>query len=109
MINSFFDLKEHCSLNNEIINNIIINNLIDKFNIYNYNEVLSLTYINIVTLFFKKLNITSTYKSIKEFTFYIKRYLSYKKERKFVLNKVTIILIKEINEKFILEISNNKI
>ena len=49
------------------------------------------------------------YKSIKEFTFYIKRYLSYKKERKFVLNKVIIILIKEINEKFILEISNNKI
>lgn len=109
MINSFFDLKEHCSLNNEIINNVIINNLINKFNIYNYNEVLSLTYINIATLFFKKLNITATHKSIKEFTFYIKRYLSYKKERKFVLNKVTIILIKEINEKFMLEISNNKI
>ena len=53
MINSFFDLKEHCSLNNEIINNIIINNLINKFNIYNYNDVLSLIYINIATLFFK--------------------------------------------------------
>jgi len=99
-INAFFNLAEHCTLNNEIINKIIINNFINKFNKYNYDELFVLTYINIASLFFKKLKIQSTYKANKEFTLYLQKYLITKKERKFILTKDINILIQENNNQY---------
>lgn len=101
-IEPFFDLKDYISNSNEIINNIIINNLCSKVinsNSYIYNayftieELSCFKYINIIILFFNKINIVSSYKSFKEFNNYIKDYLSNFKIKKFILNKTCNIII----------------
>ena len=104
-IEPFFDLKNYITNSNEIINNIIINNLYSKLintntntNIYNgfYNidELSCFKYINIIILFFKKINISSSFKSFKEFNNYINDFISNLKIKKFILNKNCYIFIK---------------
>lgn len=102
-IEPFFDLKNYITNSNEIINNIIINNLYSKIintntNIYNgfYNihELSCFKYINIIILFFKKINIFSSFKSFKEFNNYINDFISNLKIKKFILNKNCYIFIK---------------
>jgi len=101
-IEPFFDLKDYISNSNEIINNIIINNLCTKLintNSYIYNgyytiqELSCFKYINIIILFFNKINISSSIKSFKEFNNYINDYLSNFKVKKFILNKCCYITI----------------
>ena len=102
-IEPFFDLKNYISNSNEIINNIVINNLCAKLvntnsyiynGYYNIEELSCFKYINIILLFFDKINISSSIKSFKEFNNYIKDYLSNFKVKKFILNKTCNIIIK---------------
>ena len=102
-IEPFFDLKDYISNSNEIINNIVINNLCAKLlntnsyiynGYYNIEELSCFKYINIIILFFDKINISSSIKSFKEFNNYIKDYLCNFKVKKFILNKTCNIIIK---------------
>lgn len=108
-IEPFFDLKNYISNSNEIINNIIISNLFSKiiytdnftYNAYyDINELNAFKYINIIILFFKKINISSSIKSFKEFLNYINKFLSNFKIKKFILNKNCNIIIKPYFENF---------
>tara|TARA_B000000437_G_scaffold180875_1_gene136916 strand:- start:3296 stop:4897 length:1602 start_codon:yes stop_codon:yes gene_type:complete len=102
-IESFFDLKNYIYNSNEIINKIIINNLCSKLvnsdsyiydAFYNIDELSCFKYINISILFFKKLNIFSSYKSFKEFSNYVYDYINNFKVKKFILNKNCNIILK---------------
>jgi len=107
-IESFFDLKNYINNSNKIIKNIIINNLISKliynnninniYAYYNYNELDCFRYINIGILFFNEINIYSSFKSFKEFSNYIDKFLFNFKSNKFILNKkINIIIYKHKN------------
>ncbi len=83
-------LNEYLYVSDEIINNIVINNLISKLNysyttlqtninvIYNTNEINCFNYFNICFLFFKKINIKISNKTIKEFIDFINKKEKYK-------------------------------
>ena len=95
IIETFFELKDYLSISNEIINNIVLNNLVSKLNYlktdrytnisvkYNNYEIDCFNYFNICFLFFKKINIKISNKTIKEFMCFIKK----KKNTKFFVNK----------------------
>ena len=95
IIETFFELKDYLSQSNEIIHNIVLNNLINKLNysynniytnisvIYNNNEINCFNYFNICFLFFKKINIKISNKTIKEFILFIKK----NKNTKIYINK----------------------
>lgn len=95
IIDTFFELKDYLSVSNEIINNIVLNNLINKLNylytntytnisvIYNTNEINCFNYFNICFLFFKKINIKISNKTIKEFILFINK----NKDTKIYINK----------------------
>ena len=95
IIETFFELKDYLSESNEIIHNIVLNNLINKLNysynnistnisvIYNENEINCFNYFNICFLFFKKINIKISNKTIKEFMWFIKK----NKNTKIFINK----------------------
>jgi tRNA(Ile)-lysidine synthetase-like protein len=113
IIETFFELKDYLSVSNEIINNIVLNNLINKLNylytntytnisvIYNTNEINCFNYFNICFLFFKKINIKISNKTIKEFICFIKK----KKNTKFFVNKSVYIHKKfEIINEYYLDI-----
>lgn len=102
-IDAFFSLKEHVANTNEIINTVIIDNLIAKLNIfqdsndsndsnststystvgdsgtyigtYNKSEISSLKYVSISYMFFQRLHIRVSHKTMKDFAQYITRYL----------------------------------
>lgn len=113
IIETFFELKDYLSVSNEIINNIILNNLISKLNYlntdiytnisvkYNNYEINCFNYFNICFLFFKKINIKISNKTIKEFICFIKK----KKNTKFFVNKSVYIHKKfEIINEYYLDI-----
>lgn len=95
IIETFFELKDYLYESNEIIHNIVLNNLINKLNysynnictnisvIYNENEITCFNYFNICFLFFKKINIKISNKTIKEFMQFIKK----NKNTKIFINK----------------------
>jgi len=95
IIETFFELKDYLYESNEIIHNIVLNNLINKLNysynniftnisvIYNENEINCFNYFNICFLFFKKINIKISNKTIKEFMRFIKK----NKNTKIFINK----------------------
>ena len=111
VIDSLFDLKDYLITSNQIINEIIIDNLFNKLKknnnnysgIYNKNELLSLKYINISILFFKKINIKISFKTIKEFTNYITNF----KRKKIILNKNNSINICNFNKDYVMSIIYN--
>jgi hypothetical protein len=99
MIESFFILKENLKESNMIIT-LIVNNLINKlsFNnniyegLYTKEEIKMLKYITVSKIFFRKLNIKVSYKTLKDFANI--------NDRKFILNKNNNIVIN--NEKIII-------
>jgi tRNA(Ile)-lysidine synthetase-like protein len=90
MIESFFILKDKLQESN-IILELLVDNLLLKLNkitlkgVYTNNEINSLKYISVSSIFFKKLNIKVSYKTLKDF--------SKIKEQKFTLNKNYSIII----------------
>jgi tRNA(Ile)-lysidine synthetase-like protein len=103
IIDSFFDLKDYIANTQNIFTELIIKNLVSKLiliydNIednqyrafYSRDELLSLQYMPICELFFKKLKIKCSYKALKDFSKYISNY----RDRSFVLSKLCIINIK---------------
>jgi tRNA(Ile)-lysidine synthetase-like protein len=117
VVDSYFTLKEYISNYNEIINTIIIGNLIAKLSItdidnckyigtYSKSEVSSLKYVAICSLFFQKLNIKCSHKTLKDFVVYIDKYLEHCCDRIFVLNKTNKLMIKNMkNEEYIIHIN----
>jgi hypothetical protein len=108
-------LKDYISNSNEIINTIIIDNLVAKIKIIDIDndtymgifvksEISSLKYASISSLFFQRLNIKVSHKTIKDFVIYITRYLENNCDRAsasaptFVLNKNYRLKIKNMNE-----------
>ena len=99
IIVAFFELKDYLSMSNDILNNVIITNLVNKLNysynngyiyicvIYNNYEINCFNYFNICYLFFKKININVSNKTIKEFINFIKK----KNNSKIHINKNTYI------------------
>jgi|TARA_B110000285_G_scaffold234943_1_gene313798 tRNA(Ile)-lysidine synthetase-like protein len=93
MIESFFILKDKLEESHNIIITTVkhlINKLIFKNNsyigIYTLDEIKTLKYISVSTLFFQQLNIKVSYKTLKDF--------SKINDRKFILNKTHSITIK---------------
>jgi tRNA(Ile)-lysidine synthase TilS/MesJ len=93
MIESFFILQnklEECHNLTLITVKTLINKLKLNNNVYNgrytLEELKTLKYISVSTLFFKELNIKVSYKTLKDF--------SKIKDRKFILNKTHSIIIK---------------
>ena len=116
-IDNFFALKDYLYISNDIINNVIINNLVNKLNysyldnliyisvIYNNYEVNSFNYFNICFLFFAKINIKISNKTIKEFINFINK----KNNTKFFINKDAYINknFNDINDKILEFYINN--
>ena len=101
---NFFDLKDYLANSNEIIDNLIIDNLVNKVidnkGHYSNNEIKSFKYFNICYLYFKKLKINISNKTIKEFiTFIFKE----KNNCKIFINKNTSITKKFSKDNNILE------
>ena len=109
IIETFFELKNYLLESHNIINTVIIGDLISKLNytytpkltnitvIYNKHEINCLKYYNICFIFFKKINISISSKTIKEFIYFIKK----KKNTKIYINKNIY-----INKKFTSENEN---
>jgi tRNA(Ile)-lysidine synthetase-like protein len=109
IIETFFELKNYLLESNNVINTVIIGDLISKLNytytpkltnitvIYNKHEINCLKYYNICFIFFKKINISISSKTIKEFIYFIKK----KKNTKIYINKNIY-----INKKFTSENEN---
>jgi len=101
MIEAFFILKEKLEESNTIIT-LTVDNLINKlkydnnmyYGIYTKDEIKTIKYILISKIFFNKLNIKVSYKTLKDF-----RKIN---NRKFILNKNSNIIIN--NEKIIINI-----
>jgi len=106
MIDSFFHLRDYIANTQDIFNELIINNLISKIKYtdtenshkciaeYSKTELLSFKYIVIAKIFFAKLNIRYSHKSIKDFCEYISTFSSpckTQRGRKFILSKSCII------------------
>lgn len=99
VIDSYFTLKDYIANSNEIINTVIIDNLIAKLKlltsnvstnietyvgIYNKSDISSLKYLSISSLFFQRLNIRVSHKTMKDFVLYILRYLEYNCTKTFI-------------------------
>lgn len=111
IIETFFELNDYLYISDEIINNIVLKNLISKLNytytalqtninvIYNTNEINCFNYFNICFLFFKKINIKISNKTIKEFINFIKK----KKNTRILINKQVYITkdFSNINEYYL--------
>ena len=116
-IDNFFALKDYLYISNDIINNVIINNLVNKLNysyldnliyisvIYNNYEVNSFNYFIKFFLFFAKINIKISNKTIKEFINFINK----KNNTKFFINKDAYINknFNDINDKILEFYINN--
>ncbi len=91
MIESFFILKDKLEESN-IILELLVDNLLLKYDwitckgIYTDNEIKTLKYVSVSSIFFKKLYIKVSYKTLKDF--------SKIKEQRFILNKNYSIIIK---------------
>ena len=87
MVESFFILKDKLEESN-IILDLLVDNLLLKYDkgIYTDNEIKTLKYISVSSIFFKKLNIKVSYKTLKDFAKI--------KEQRFILNKNYSIIIK---------------
>jgi|UniRef100_A0A6C0JNT1 tRNA(Ile)-lysidine synthetase-like protein len=111
IISAFFDLKDHLKNSNNLINDLVLNNLVEKFNnnySYSKNELNSFKYINISTLFFKKINIKISFKAIKEFCYYIENVLNNTSRKKIILSKCyNISLIKKDENSYYIQLHNN--
>jgi tRNA(Ile)-lysidine synthase TilS/MesJ len=91
MVESFFILKDKLEESN-ILLELLVDNLLLKYDkesckgIYTDNEIKTLKYISISSVFFKKLGIKVSYKTLKDFARI--------KEQRFILNKNYSIIIK---------------
>jgi tRNA(Ile)-lysidine synthase TilS/MesJ len=101
-IESFFTLKEHIQESGIIINDIIINKLLNNINnvnnvlfgTYSIDDLDTLKYKSISKMFFTKLNINISNKTLNDFVEYLDRFRLTNNERKFMLNKNNIFMIK---------------
>jgi tRNA(Ile)-lysidine synthase TilS/MesJ len=108
-IESFFTLKEHIKESNNIINDIIINKLIKSikcinnvnnvlFGTFSIDDLYTFRYKSISKMFFTRLNINISSKTLSDFIEFINRFIITSKERKFVLNKNNIFMIKNSDD-----------
>jgi len=87
MVESFFILKDKLEESN-ILLELFVDNLLLKYDkgIYTDNEIKTLKYVSVSSIFFKKLGIKVSYKTLKDFARI--------KEQRFILNKDNSIIIK---------------
>ena len=91
MVESFFILKDKLEESN-ILLELLVDNLLLKYDkitykgIYTDNEIKTLKYVSVSSIFFKKLGIKVSYKTLKDFARI--------KEQRFILNKNYSIIIK---------------
>lgn len=87
MVESFFILKDKLEESN-ILLELFVDNLLLKYDkgIYTDNEIKTLKYVSVSSIFFRKLNIKVSYKTLKDFAKI--------KEQRFILNKNYSIIIK---------------
>jgi len=108
-IESFFTLKEHIKESNNIINDIIINKLIKSikcinnvnnvlFGTFSIDDLYTFRYKSISKMFFTRLNINISSKTLSDFIEFINRFIITSKERRFVLNKNNIFMIKNSDD-----------